>query len=384
MKFTENILIFDDKIDGHHLEYVHHLFIKSLSIKDKNFFFLLPPEFELLKKNFIWPKTDNIHVFHLSIKEISSLKNKNGILKSLIISKIIKKAVNKHNIQKIFLISLISVLPILPFFLDKKIKVSGIIYLIYLYRWKNSNFLSKGLDLLKYFILSKFEIFDNLFLLNDQISPVIINKKFKTTKFKYLPDPINVNNHNAIFDLRSKLKIDKSSVIYSHFGALNERKGTLEILKAISLSNLTLKDKYNFIFAGKINRSIESEFYQLVEQLKNKAVIHIYNEFVDSDFIASLCSTSNYLLIPYKNVCQSSGVLSYAAAFKVPVIAPRLGLLGKLIKRNRLGYLLKDGSSNSIKDFLNSEDKFNDIEVSNNYTKGRSINDFSVKILNSI
>ena len=30
------------------------------------------------------------------------------------------------------------------------------------------------------------------------------------------------------------------------------------------------------------------------------------------------------------------------------------------------------------------EDKFNDIEVSNNYTKGRSINDFSVKILNSI
>ena len=97
-----------------------------------------------------------------------------------------------------------------------------------------------------------------------------------------------------------------------------------------------------------------------------------------------MCSTRNYLLIPYKNICQSSGVLSYAASFKVPVIAPGLGLLGKLIKRNRLGYLLKDGSSNSIKDFLDSEDKFNDIEVSNNYTKGRSINDFSVKILNSI
>jgi len=384
MKFTENILIFDHEIGGHHLEYIHHLYSKNVDSKHKKIIFLLPPKFELLKGGFIWPKTENIHIFYLSSDDISSLKNKSGISKSLIISKIIKKAVNKYNIQKIFLITLMSVLPFLPFLLNKKIKVSGIIYLIYLYRWKKSNFLSKGSDLLKYFILSKFVIFDNLFLLNDQISPVIINKKFKTTKFKYLPDPINVNNHNATFDLRSELKIDKSSVIYAHFGALDERKGTLEILKAISLSNLTLKDKRFFIFAGKINHSIESEFYQLVEQLKTKAIIYVYNQFVDSGFIASLCSTSNYLLIPYKNICQSSGVLSYAASFKVPVIAPGLGLLGKLIKRNRLGYLLKDGSSNSIKDFLDSEDKFNDIEVSNNYTKGRSINDFSVKILNSI
>ena len=384
MKFTENVLVFDDKIDGHHLEYVHHIYTRSLSIKDKNFFFLLPPEFELLKEIFIWPKTDNIHVFHLSNNEINSLKNKNWILKSLIISKIIKKAVKKYNIQKIFLVSLISVLPFLPFFLNKKIKVSGIIYLIYLYRWKNSNFLSKGLDVIKFLILSKFLIFDNLFLLNDQISPIIINKKFKTTKFKYLPDPINYINYNALFDLRSKLNIDKFSVIYSHFGALDERKGTLEILKAISLSNLTLKDKYNFIFAGKVNSSIKYEFYQLIDQLKNKAVIHVYDEFVDSDFIASLCSASNYLLIPYANVCQSSGVLSYAAQFKVPVIGPKLGLLGKLIKRYRMGYLLEDGSSNSIKNFLNFKDKFGLMKVSNNYIKGRSINDFSDEILNNI
>ena len=384
MKLSENILIFNHEIGGHHLEYIHHIYSKNVDSKHKKIIFLLPPEFELLKGNYIWPKTDNIHIFYLSSDDISSLKNKSGISKSLTISKIIKKAVNKHNIQKIFLISLMSAIPFLPFLLNKKIKVSGIIYLIYLYRWKNSNLLTKGLDLLKYFILSKFVIFDNLFLLNDQISPIIINKKFKTTKFKYLPDPININNHNTIFDLRSKLKIDKSSVIYAHFGALDERKGTLEILKAISLSNLTLKDNRNFIFAGKINRSIESEFFQLIEKLKNKAFIHVYNEYVDSDFIASLCSASNYLLIPYKNVSQSSGLLSYAAVFKVPVIAPRLGFLGKLIKRNRLGYLLKDGSSNSIKDFLDSENKFNDIEVSNNYIKGRSINDFSVKILNSI
>ena len=184
--------------------------------------------------------------------------------------------------------------------------------------------------------------------------------------------------------MRSKLNIDKFSVIYSHFGALDERKGTLEILKAISLSNLTLKDKYNFIFAGKVNSSIKYEFYQLIDQLKNKAVIHVYDEFVDSDFIASLCSASNYLLIPYANVCQSSGVLSYAAQFKVPVIGPKLGLLGKLIKRYRMGYLLEDGSSNSIKNFLNFKDKFGLMKVSNNYIKGRSINDFSDEILNNI
>jgi hypothetical protein len=80
-------------------------------------------------------------------------------------------------------------------------------------------------------------------------------------------------------------------------------------------------------------------------------------------------------LIPYKNSEQSSGVLGYAAQFNIPVVGPSSGLLGKLIKKNKLGYTINDITSASLAYFI-SNSKNNENIIINNYLDNRTVSTF--------
>lgn len=384
MEYSENVLIFDDRIDGHHLEYIHHLYIGCEFSLNSKFIFLLPIEFASLRNNYFWPERENVEIILLSNRQMNSLNNTSGLRRSLILSNIISEAIKNYSANKLFLISLMSVVPFIAFYRNVNVKISGIIYLIYLYRWRSSSIVIKFLDTSKYLFLSKLPIFHNVFLLNDSNAPVVLNKLYKTGKFKFLPDPVSFIGRVDKAGLRDSLCIDSSAIVYSHFGALDERKGTINILKAILSSNLTLEDNIYFIFAGRINHTIEDEFSELIEQIKNKTRIYVFNAYVESEFIASLCAASNWLLIPYKNVAQSSGVLSHAAVYNVPVVSPKQGLLGKLVKRYKLGYLLDDSSVTSLKNFFELGLRSHPITDLNEYVLKRSSVDFSRCILNAM
>lgn len=347
------ILIYNDILSGHNLEYIHHLHEGACENKGIDFIFAVPNKFKDVKDKLIWKESANVKFHFLSDHDIKLTGNL--VMQSYKKSRIVRKIALKYSVDEVFFIVLMGFLPVISFFLPHKIKISGIIYLIYLYRWKSSPLILKIFDCLKYLILSKGRNFKNIFILNDKSAPVYLNKKFKTTKFVYLPDPYLAIDKNKVFNIRKMKNIPNENIVYLHFGALASQKGTLEILNAIEILNSSdLRDKC-FIFAGKINKDIKDEFYKKYNKLKDKVQLIVFDEFCEYSFFGSLCLSSDYILLPYKRTSQSSGIIGYGAQFNIPVIVPNSGLLGKMVRKNNLGYLIETGTDEKIADFIKNK-----------------------------
>jgi hypothetical protein len=358
----KRILIFDDQLTGHHLEYLHHLYEGASKSKTVEFIFALPLEFQELKSKLVWEESDNI-IFHLFQHDENNISG-GAVLKSFKKSKYVKKVALKYSVNEVFFITLMAFLPAISFVLPKNIKISGIIYLIYLYRWKSSSLILKIFDSLKYLLLSKRDNIKSVFILNDESAPVFLNKKFNTSKFTYLPDPFIPINKSDIQNIRCKYEIPQNNIVYLHFGGLSARKGTLKILDAIEiLEDDDLRGK-TFIFAGKIYPDIKGEFYNKYNKIRNKVQILCFDKFCDYSFLGSLCLSSDFILLPYSNTAQSSGIIGYGAQFNIPVVVSNSGLLGKLVKRYKLGYSTDISSSVKIADFIKSK-------IVDNYYKNR-------------
>lgn len=369
-------LVFDDEVVGHHLEYLHHLYETAGEKVNEEFIFAVPRSFDFISNNYEWKSYPHIKFHYIIDDEIAKL-NGNIIRRSYYLSKLLKRIAREFNVTNIFLIVLIGFIPFLPFILGNKYKVSGIIYQIYLYRWKKSSIITKSQDVLKYLILTKLNMFEKLFILNDRVSPYYLNKIFKVQKFHFLPDPVVPILNLELEDMHEQLNIRKNSKVVLHFGSLNRNKGTLEVLQAISLMNSQKYSNYTFIFAGIIQDDIKESFYNLYNNIRKSANIIVFDYYCSINLIGSLCITSDIILCPYKRTNQSSGVIGYAVQFKKPVIVPKQGLLGKLVKTNKIGYLIEDTSPNEI---LKGIEKSIDPNLSSNYMTINSISNFTKTI----
>ena len=317
------------------------------------FIFALPLEFQELKNKLVWIDSDNIK-FHL-IQNSDIYLNGGALSNAYKKSKLVKKIALQYSVNEVFFIALMGFLPAISFVLPKNIKISGIIYLVYLYRWKSSSLTLKILDSLKYLLLSKRDNIKSVFILNDESAPVFLNKKFNTSKFTYLPDPFIPINESDIQNIRCKYEIPQNNIVYLHFGGLSLRKGTLKILNAIEiLEEDDLRGK-TFIFAGKIYPDIKGEFYSKYNNIRNKVQILCFDKFCDYSFLGSLCLSSDFILLPYSNTAQSSGIIGYGAQFNIPVVVPNSGLLGKLVKKYKLGYSTDISSREKIADFIKNK-----------------------------
>lgn len=336
MMQINKILIFDTELEGHHLEYLHHIYEKAIIDKYNFYIFAISDKFKGVESNLSWPVSVNVKFDFLDDSDILKCKKSNIFINSFHSSMLLKDKIFEHGANKVFLISLMSFLPFLPL-LVKNVKISGIIYMIYLYRWSNSSLLIKFFDVIKYFILTRSSIIQSLFVLNDVSASFYLNKLYKSIKFAFLPDPYLALDKSQTFS-RDYFNIGKDKIVYLHFGALTRRKGTINIIKAIEKLNIAHSEKLTFIFAGRIFPDISTEFYSILKRTNRKCQIIVYDEFCSFEFLASLIAACDFILIPYFNSLQSSGVLGHSAFFRKPVVGPNDGLLGKNIRKYSLGY----------------------------------------------
>ncbi len=341
-------LIFDNQLTGHHPEYLNYLYYGACQRKDENFVFSVPESGWLkIKDTCQWPEADNIRFRFLSDEELATVSDSSKFTKSLSLSKLIKKVAVEENVDRIKLISLADVVPFLPLMLPKSIKLSGIIYKIYLRN--NPSAVKKAVDFIRYSVMARCSTVEKVHILNDPRSALKLNEIYSTDKFVTLADPVPQPDMQAIENLREKLGIPADAKVYLHFGAMDERKGTLEILKAIQLlPDEDLHGRY-FIFAGKINSRIKDAFHHLAEKCREEgANIIIDDRFCPYGYLFSLCNIADCILIPYLLTDLSSGALGYASVFNKPVIGPSSGLIGSLIKDNNLGICLDKVTPESI------------------------------------
>lgn len=364
-------LVFTTELKGHYIEYVHHIFMAALEHIDENYIFIVPPAFEILKENYAWPGNVNIEIVKLNEIEIARINSSNKYIRSLKRYLILKKYINLYHPDGIFLISLMEYMPFLGLMIYKKLRIRGIIYLIYLYRWKESTFVHRLFDILKYLILTRLKIFENIFILNDRSSVLYLNKLFKTKKFCYIPDPVIDSGNDNNVNLREQLSIEIDKKVILHPGGISERKGSLDILKAIDYIDPSTRKIFCFIFAGLIDKDVRDEIYSLKRKNEKCVQILIFESFIPYDYLMDLFYTADFVILPYKNKFQSSGMLGYANFFSKVAIVPKGGLLGKLVKKYRMGILISEVTGKGIAEVLNKLD-IKEIAISQKYLKQRS------------
>lgn len=362
-------LIFDPTLSGHHLEYIHHIYLGAIQRPEIEYVFAVPEnEWQQVKDNQEWPPANNISQIMLDDHLCKEIGKGSLLAQSWKTSRFIKKIAVEHNIDKILLISIAPAIPFLPLILPKNIKLSGIIYKIYLRAPKKG--LRGVIDKIRYSIMARSSNVRNVFILNDPSSTKKLNSLYKTNKFITLPDPVPTVNTANLRDMRKELGISPNDKVFLHFGAMEARKGTLTIIESILLmSDKELKDK-TFIFAGKVGIGIRREFYENVEKCrKHGAKIIVEDHFLPYNRLNDICNTSDCILMPYLTTDLSSGVIGYAAVHSKPVIGPAKGLIGELITENNLGCAINPVNAESLKASII---EFKSIIVSSSY---KMIND---------
>lgn len=365
-------LIFEPAVSGHHLEYLHHYYIGALQRPQEEFVFVVTRKFEDVKDKYEWKEVDNITICFIDAKYDSKFSTKNPYVLGWNTSRVLMHYVKEHNPDKVLLTMLMQFIPFICFLLPRKVRVKGIMYKIYLYEIEKMSRLRLLAERLRFFVASKSKAIESIFVLNDEDSAAEFNRIYKTDKFKFIPDPVPEVDLEKCKDLREELSIPKDNKIFLHFGGLDKRKGTLEILKAIELSEESELTDKTFIFAGRIKGSLRDEFYALLEQIKQKAQIIVFDEFCSYELLYNLCYTCDVILMPYELNNLSSGVLGYATVFGKPIIGPSQGLMGKLMCKYNLGCELNQVNSHNIREALLS-----DINIAkNNYSKTNKLHIF--------
>lgn len=356
-------LIFEPNLKGHHLEYLHHLYVGACKNQDCCYVFAVPHQFNDVKNKFLWKPALNIDFFYLRDDKLSYKKD---VLIQLY--KCIKKIKPKVTI----LVSIMWFMPYLILFSSMGTKFHGIIYNIYLYDWKNATIMQKVKNYFLYTLYSKFSCFQKLYILNDNGAAHVLNKVWNTNRFHYLPDPFLPINSDKSYDLHQELNIDKNKKVFLHFGAMSMRKGTLDIFSMIENTNPEILGNYCLIFAGKVEDDIREKFYEMYHALKAKIQIIIEDDFVDYERLGSLLLTCDVVLLPYRYVNVSSGAIGYCAQFQKPAIVFNKGLIGKLVRRYHLGMAI---------DEFKTLDELNCRVKQSGYCEKRSPSAFSEELL---
>ena len=184
-------MLFETALSGHRMEYVHHLYMGMIMHPEHDYIIVVPDDFEKKKSDYEWPDRSNIHFDFISRQEIKKVYTGGLISCSWKKTKLVQNYLKKDNPQSVFLIQLISFIPFLPLLVAKKYQVSAIIYKIYLYEWRQYSIIRKLLEVLKYKLMVWSGCINTVFILNDYSAVSVLNRSYKTSKFKYLTDPVN-------------------------------------------------------------------------------------------------------------------------------------------------------------------------------------------------
>lgn len=330
-------LIFDSSVTGHHLEYLHHYYMEAIGHTDEEYVIMVPHDFINVKKEYEWPYSSNISFVYIPEEDEKLLKETNFYKLGWNTSKILQRAVRKIKPDRVLLTMLMQFIPFIIFLLPRNVKVRGIMYKIYLYEEHRMGKLRLAVERLRFWLAARSCKIEKIFVLNDEDSARTFNTLYSTSKFRSLPDPVPSVDFSKVKSVREELGVSPIEKLYLHFGGLDGRKGTIDILKSIIASKKgELKDSC-FVFAGRINKNISNEFYDLLSVAKEKTKIMVFDQFCSYDFLWNLCYSCDVILMPYYLTNLSSGVLGYAALFHKPVIGPDNGLIGKLIDKYHLG-----------------------------------------------
>lgn len=364
----KKVLVLTPVVSGHNLEYLHHIYEGAVLDRERCYVFAVPEEFRQKRSHWDWHESENVQFHHF---DASTLLRGNLLTQAWRCTKLLRRLSLEYGVCQVILLSLMDFLPFISVLIPSGVHVSGIIYKIYYHQdlsWSQSI-----AERLKLSMLAKSRCVKSIFVLNDKESTHRLNQEWGTTKFAYLPDPYVPFDENMLRDMRPELGIAADETMVLHLGSITQGKGSDRIFDMIDRSSEADLRNYCFVFAGVIAENIRAAFYERYNESRKKAHIVLREGFLSYEDMGSLVRTADKVVLPYRRVAQSSGIIAYCAQLGTPVYVPNKGLIGKLVKDYQIGLALSD-----FRDIHSIEQ---DAECTNRYCKEHTTTLFSQTIL---
>jgi glycosyltransferase involved in cell wall biosynthesis len=381
-----NKIIYDSIITGHHTEYISHL-VKAIvdqNIQKTNYFIIVPegihdkiPDIISLSK-----KSKNLHWEIMSATDCENLQKMPLYKRSFYELNLVQKYVKKFKATEVILMYF-NIFQMALIFKRPSFKITGILFLQF-YRMQKSTIFDKLKYYRKYLITklySRNSKIKTVFILNDNKTVSYLNNRFKTDKFRMLPDPIPQYQEEERFDAHTYYKIPHNKKILLHPGAIDPRKGTFEIIESIDLLKEKETAEYAVVIVGKAKPEVEQVILDKLSRLNNKEFTVIFdNSFVSNERLKSLFTQSFAVLMPYKNPEASSGILGHAASSNKIVIVPKSGLIGDIVTNYNLGIVINAPKGSEIANAIKKLQHF----VSNKRINNEFVSEHNVSVFSSL
>lgn len=395
------ILLVEPEYQGHHVALHLNLLINEFHKRKWHISILTYKKsitsepYKLIDKK-IFSKIDFFY-----IKKVNFTNSKNifyliyiQIIKYYNIIKSIKKILSKNHINHIYFVTGDHIDKILAILGNFSLNIKFSLMLIYskVYLNKNINFIEKIILIIKKKLL--FNLIDISYLKNFFVLDLFLykfikkNKKNNFFKVEYIPDPGELKFLFSQKFSKNLLNIKKDDFVILIYGAIKMSKGIKELIYSLQHIN---NRKIKLIIAGKQTDDVKSFLaLDINKKLIKSEKIIVYEGFKDYKEEAILFSASDVVWVGYNNnFSGSSGVLHQAGLVKKPVITNRMGLLGYLNKRHKIGARVNLSSSVDIKNkilYLYRNKIIRNMLGKNNYilSKKHSGKNFAITIANKI
>lgn len=131
------------------------------------------------------------------------------------------------------------------------------------------------------------------------------------------------------------------------FGGYRSNKG-LEVLVEGFLKARKCDLKGTLVIRGKYPMSIENIIRERFLEEEHKASLDFVNAYVEEDEIDGIFRGADVLVLPYTQFSSQSGVAFLGYAYRMPILASRVGGLTELIEQDRTGILVEPGSADEV------------------------------------
>jgi glycosyltransferase involved in cell wall biosynthesis len=137
-------------------------------------------------------------------------------------------------------------------------------------------------------------------------------------------------------------------VVLLHAGTSRPEKGLKDACEALAGLQPDLREKLFLLRAG----TVDPLDAPALQDLRRAGAAMVLDRYVAEDELALCYAAVDWVLLPYREQKESSGVLIHAAANRRPVIASDYGWIAQQVRQYDLGRLFRHLDVNSLRALL--------------------------------